>query len=263
MPRATSQPCLQLMAAQHLAEALFGRPPDHAPCIASGSPQLACSAPQRPPAVAAWQASAATALPAARQWSAPSLRSSTGRPKRPATGRTRRSGPGASAWRRCGAGVPGARAGCMATPGRNRGWVSRRAPGRSGDGWAAASASGSWQHAGPSRGRCGTPCASPTDSAQSKHGLSAQRIQQRTPSLGTTLQADGKEHMQEHMQTDKKLVDFYYGVWKERAHPRARAWYQRLAEVRAPMPHFVEPCILGGGRALVDGRRVPGISARP
>ena len=33
-----------------------------------------------------------------------------------------------------------------------------------------------------------------------------------------------------------QLVGFYYGVWKERAHPRARAWYQRLAEVCAPLP---------------------------
>lgn len=29
-----------------------------------------------------------------------------------------------------------------------------------------------------------------------------------------------------------ELVDFYYGVWKTRAHPRARAWYRRLALVR-------------------------------
>ncbi|KAK9845206.1 hypothetical protein WJX81_000033 [Elliptochloris bilobata] len=26
-----------------------------------------------------------------------------------------------------------------------------------------------------------------------------------------------------------ELVNFYYGVWKEQAHPRARAWYHRLA----------------------------------
>ena len=34
--------------------------------------------------------------------------------------------------------------------------------------------------------------------------------------------------------TRGELVDFYYGVWKTRAHPRARAWYRRLALVRTP-----------------------------
>jgi hypothetical protein len=31
-----------------------------------------------------------------------------------------------------------------------------------------------------------------------------------------------------------ELVGFYYGVWKQRAHPRARAWYHRLALVGSP-----------------------------
>ena len=31
-----------------------------------------------------------------------------------------------------------------------------------------------------------------------------------------------------------ELVGFYYGVWKQRAHPRARAWYHRLALVCSP-----------------------------
>jgi len=31
-----------------------------------------------------------------------------------------------------------------------------------------------------------------------------------------------------------ELVGFYYGVWKQRAHPRARAWYHRLALACSP-----------------------------
>lgn len=46
-----------------------------------------------------------------------------------------------------------------------------------------------------------------------------------------------------------QLVDYYYGVWKERAHPRARAWYQRLAEVCAPLPLFPKKNNVQPGRS--------------